>query len=178
MWINEILFSARARSFLVEFLSFSRFWFFAEFTSLKHFAFRRISRAWSHHWKAGEGHRIHWRDDTSFFWLVKVTEYFFEPCWRETASLLVLWTHSEGMRHAYRNFGDFTVREHQRQASIIRFFAVGAATIDKGAALSEGTNWMEISLLDARCDSMWFDVIRCDSVWLNSPRTIVSCRSN
>jgi len=51
-------------------------------------------------------------------------------------------------------FGDFTVREHQRQASIIRFFAVGAATIDKGAALSEGTNWMEISLLDARCDSM------------------------
>jgi len=58
------------------------------------------------------------------------------------------------MRHAYRNFDDFTVREHQRQASIIRFFAVGAATIDKGAALSEGTNWMEISLLDARCDSM------------------------
>lgn len=105
---------------------------------------------------------FHWRDDTSFFWLVKVTEYFFEPCWRDTASLLVLWTHSEGMRHAYRNFGDFTVREHQRQASIIRFFAVGAATIDKGAALSEGTNWMEISLLDARCDSMWFDVIRCD----------------
>lgn len=175
MWINEILFSARARSFLLEFLSFSRFRFFAEFTSLKHFAFRRISRAWSHHWKAGEGHGIsltRWykfllisQSHGVFFWTLlkrhSITACAVDPLRGDASCLPEFWWF----------YGSRTPTSSEHYSLFCR-----RRCDDRQRRSLEWGNKLDGNLTSG-C-TMWFDVIRCDSVWLNSPRTIVSCRSN
>lgn len=163
MWINEILFSARARSFLVEILSFSRFRFFAEFTSLKHFAFRRISRAWSHHWKAGEGHGIsltRWykfllisQSHGVFFWTLlkrhSITACAVDPLRGDASCLPEFWgfygSRTPTSSEHYSLFLPSALRRSTKAQPWVR----------------EQIGWKSHFWMHdvIRCDSMWFGVI-------------------